>query len=96
MCGLKRKTDVKHTFDGADDQICNLCGGNRYIEGDVDGSEEVDSDDAIHLLYNVLFGEEGYPLNQPADFDGNGITDSDDAIYLLYHVLFGAENYPLV
>jgi hypothetical protein len=67
----------------------------EIILGDVDGNGKLESDDAIYLLYNVLFGEEAYPLNQPADFDGNGVVDSDDAIHLLYHVLFGAADYPL-
>lgn len=66
-----------------------------YTVGDVDGNNVIDSDDAIHLLYHILFGEEGYPISQPVDYDKNGRTDSDDAIYLLYHILFGAENYPL-
>ena len=68
---------------------------NNVLKGDVDGNNMVDSDDAIHLLYNVLFGEESYPLNQNSDFDGNGIVDSDDAIHLLYNVLFGSDSYPL-
>lgn len=68
--------------------------GLSYI-GDLSGDMVVDSDDAVYLLYSVLFGSESYPLNQVADYDSNGITDSDDAVYLLYHVLFGADNYPL-
>lgn len=67
----------------------------EYVLGDTMGDGIVDSDDAIHLLYSILFGGDEYTLNQKCDFDGNGVTDSDDAIYLLYHVLFGAENYPL-
>ena len=66
-----------------------------YTVGDLDGNNVIDSDDAVHLLYHILFGEEGYPISQPVDYDKNGLTDSDDAIYLLYHVLFGEENYPL-
>lgn len=65
------------------------------VKGDVDGNEGVDSDDAVYLLYHVLFGEEAYPLLQKADFNKDGIVDSDDAVYLLYHVLFGEESYPL-
>lgn len=68
---------------------------NNVLKGDVDGNGMVDSDDAIHLLYNVLFGADAYPLNQSADFDGNSTTDSDDAIHLLYNVLFGSDTYPL-
>lgn len=67
----------------------------KVMKGDVDGNNKVDSDDAIYLLYNTLFGSGDYPLNQTTDFDGNGKTDSDDAIHLLYHTLFGASDYPL-
>lgn len=63
--------------------------------GDINGDENVDKNDAIYLLYSVLFGESSYPLNQECDFNGDGSTDKNDAIYLLYHALFGAESYPL-
>lgn len=65
------------------------------LAGDTDGNNVVDSDDAIHLLYHVLFGADQYPVTQNADYDGNNVVDSDDAIHLLYHVLFGADAYPL-
>lgn len=83
---------------------CKVCGssyiGNHteplpYISGDVDNNGEVNTDDAIYLLYNVMFGSEDYPVNQYCDFDGNGTVNTDDAIYLLYHVMFGGEDYPL-
>jgi hypothetical protein len=60
-----------------------------------DGDGKVNTDDAIYLLYNVMFGDEDYPVNQNCDFDGNGTVNTDDAIYLLYHVMFGEEDYPL-
>lgn len=63
------------------------------ILGDVNSSGTVNSDDAIHLLRYVLFGDL-YAVNGATDFDGNGVTDSDDAIYLLRYVLFG-DLYPL-
>lgn len=64
-------------------------------KGDINGDETVDKNDAIYLLYSVLFGEAQYPLNQTCDFNGDGTTDKNDAIYLLYHALFGAASYPL-
>lgn len=67
----------------------------QTILGDFDETGLVDSDDAIHLLCNTLFGETDYPLNQDADVNGDGTVDSDDAVYLLCHTLFGAESYPL-
>ena len=66
-----------------------------YVVGDLNGNDTVDKNDAIYLLYSVLFGDETYPLNQPCDYNSDGITDKNDAIYLLYHALFGAESYPL-
>ena len=66
-----------------------------YVPGDPDGNGSVNTDDAIYLLYNVMFGDEDYPVNQNCDFDGNGTVNTDDAIYLLYHVMFGEADYPL-
>ena len=66
-----------------------------YLVGDFDDNGVVDNNDAIYLLYAVVFGEGDYPLNQSGDFDKNGIVDNNDAIYLLYHVVFGAADYPI-
>ncbi len=63
------------------------------ILGDMDGNEEVNSDDAIYLLKHTLFPDL-YPINQFADFDGSEDVNSDDAIYLLKHTLF-PEMFPL-
>ena len=67
----------------------------QYLVGDLNADGTVDSADAIYLLYNTLFGDARYPLNQPADFNKDAKVDSADAIYLLYHTLFGAARYPL-
>lgn len=66
------------------------------IRGDVDGDGKVNSADAIYLLYHVMWGSQGYPINQNGDMDGNGKVNSDDAIYLLYHVMFGEGQYPII
>ena len=63
--------------------------------GDINDDDTVDKNDAIYLLYSVLFGDSQYPLNQTCDFNADGTTDKNDAIYLLYHALFGAASYPL-
>ena len=68
---------------------------NDYTLGDVNDDDTVDKNDAIYLLYSVLFGEETYPINQSCDFNADGSVDKNDAIYLLYHALFGAASYPL-
>lgn len=66
----------------------------EYQRGDLNGDGEVNKNDAIYLLYSVLFGSEAYPQNQSCDFDADGQTNKNDAIYLLYHVLFDGA-YPI-
>ena len=67
------------------------------LPGDLDGNNQVDSDDAIALLLFAMFGAEDYPMPDGAnlDYDGSGEVDSDDAIHLLLFAMFGEEDYPL-
>lgn len=65
------------------------------LPGDVDGSGEVDIDDAIYVLFHVLVGADMYPISGSCDFDGSGSLDVEDAIYLLFYILVGADFYPL-
>ncbi len=90
VCGIKTEKE-EHTFN--DKGICLICDYKKYIVGDIDGKEEITSDDAIYLLHHIFEPEE-YPVNQPVDFNGDGSLTSDDAIYLLHH-LFEPEDYPL-
>ncbi|MBQ3550940.1 MAG: leucine-rich repeat protein [Clostridia bacterium] len=64
------------------------------VKYDFDSSGNLNGSDAVHLLYNSLYGDSEYPVEQPSDFNSDGAVTEDDAIYLLYHVLFG-EMYPL-
>ena len=65
------------------------------ISADINGDGATDKNDAIYLLYSVLFGDDLYPVSGFSDFNCDGPVDKNDAIYLLYHSLFGDENYPL-
>ena len=68
----------------------------KSLPGDMDGDGDKDTDDAVYLLLNVLFGDGGYPIENPdVDMDNDGDKDTDDAVYLLLNVLFGAINYPI-
>ena len=91
ICGDKKDFSEHSVEDG----VCKECGKAFYTLGDVDGEEGITANDAIYVLYNVFFGEESYPIDQPCDFDGDGGVTANDAIYLLYYVFFGDEAYPL-
>ena len=65
----------------------------NIIKGDVNGDDYVDSNDAIHLLYNTMLPDL-YEVNQNCDFNGDGYVDSNDAIYLLYYTML-PDIYPL-
>ena len=94
LCGLALDAEA-HEYDDDYDHLCNICGYDRILLGDLDHDGDADSDDAIYLLYAIMFGLEDYPLNQSGDFDGDSDLDTDDAIYLLYYTFFGAGDYPL-
>lgn len=52
-----------HSFSSETDLSCNVCGyGNA--EPDFTGDGSLDKNDAIYLLYHVLFGAESYPLTK--------------------------------
>ena len=92
-CGKKRS--APHVYNNIKDLECNKCGHIRtsYLRGDVDGSEYLDTDDAIYLLFHVNF-QNKYPVNQPIDFDNNGKINIEDAIQLLFYCNF-PESFPL-
>lgn len=71
---------------------CSLEGFASTV-GDLNGSGRVDAEDAVYLLYHVLFPE-SFSVDQQVDFNSDGKRDLDDAIYLLYHANF-PESYPL-
>ena len=84
---------------------CTACSATKtedipkltFVVGDLDGSEEITSADAVYLLMNTFFPED-YPITdaqkQESDFDGDGEVNSGDAVYLLMYTFF-PEDYPL-
>ncbi len=85
---------------------CTVCTATKtedipkltFVVGDIDGSEEITSADAVYLLMNTFFPED-YPISeeqkQESDFDGDGEVNSGDAVYLLMYTFF-PEDYPIV
>ena len=97
MCAMSLKR-----MDDADNEIpvpVSIISGSvtirNAIRGDMDANDKLNSNDAVYLLYYVMFGKDDYPIRQNGDMDGNGKVNSNDAVYLLYHVMFGEEDYPL-
>lgn len=64
---------------------------------DLNNDGVTDTNDAVALLLNVMFGAEDYPLpaGVDADYDASGEVDTNDAVYLLLNIMFGEEDYPL-
>ncbi len=62
-----------------------------YYSGDVNENGTLETQDAVYLMYYVLFGDENYPVYGNCNFDNVGMVDGDDAVYLLYHILYGDE-----
>lgn len=67
------------------------------VTTDLNQSGETDTNDAVYLLLNVMFGETDYPLpaGVDVDFNGDDEVDTNDAVYLLLHIMFGEVDYPL-
>jgi hypothetical protein len=65
----------------------------KEIRGDVNGDEQVNSNDAIYLLRHTILPAQ-YPINQSGDMNGDGDVNSNDAIYLLRYTLL-PNQYPL-
>ena len=69
-----------------------------YARGDVNGDGQVDSKDAIRVLYHHFFEDNpDYAVSQDCDFDKDGKLTAQDAVYVLYGASGGelAQSHPL-
>lgn len=94
LCGAHSAFEL-HFYEDDYDMQCEGCLYERYTAGDANQNGILDPDDALYVVYHVLFGADLYPSEQPFDYDGNGAVNSDDAVHLLYSFMFGEEEYPL-
>lgn len=69
-----------------------------YEHGDVNGDGNVDSRDAVYVLYHSFFEENPeYAVTQDCDFNNDGQLTSADAVYVLYSSFGGMleQSHPL-
>lgn len=91
-------TEVRQSFDDSEIvlDVGVFPGGisvTDVITGDLNEDGQVDSSDAIYLLWYTFLPEQ-YPINQKVDFNNDSQTDSEDAIYLLWYT-FLPDLYPI-
>ncbi len=68
----------------------------QALLGEINNDGNVNSSDAVSLLYNIMFPElSELPVNVLCDYNNDDVVDSSDAIYLLYNVMFGGDQYPI-
>ena len=67
----------------------------NVIRGDFTADDNVNDEDVFYLLFNTMYGDEEYPLNQDGDFTKDGIVNDEDVFYLLFNTMYGDEEYPL-
>jgi hypothetical protein len=56
-------------------------------KGVLNGDGEISDEDAVCLLWTILFQEESQ-INSQLDFDHNGLINEADSMYLLWYTLF--------
>lgn len=92
---IRRMNDVDDEIVVASEIIPGNVTINNAIRGDMDNNGKLNSNDAVYLLYHVMFGKDDYPIRQSGDMDGNDKVNSNDAVYLLYNIMFGEDEYPI-
>lgn len=87
--------DVALTFEAFEDHsiMATFVGIDAEGEFDLNGDDVINDQDAIYLLWQILFPEQ-LPADNGSDIDGNGTVNADDVTYLLWHTLF-PDLYPL-
>ena len=56
--------------------------------GDANNDGKINADDAIYMLYFIIFGSKDYPMDKNGDYNNDGKVNKDDAVYLLYHTIY--------
>lgn len=89
-CDRCEGTDTIPNVDSAKghnyaDKVCANCGAWEATPGDIDGNEEITTQDAIDLLLYIAMPDM-FPIEAEADFNGDGEVSTDDAIQLLLHI----------
>ena len=91
-----------YQFAGWDKAIANCAGDavytavfalKDYVPGDIDGNEEVNSDDVVQLLLHISLPDL-FPIKVEADYTHDGAVTSDDVVQLLLHISL-PELFPL-
>ena len=92
--GLKEYS-ASITFEGKvySDKIQEKIPMIKQEVGDIDGNEQINTDDVVYLLMNSYFPED-YPVEQKCDFNNDTEVNTDDVVYLLMHLYF-PEDYPI-
>lgn len=94
-CGDIRREIFPATGHDYQEGLCANCGiPEGGIPGDIDGNEEVNTDDVVQLLLYVSMPDI-FEITAEGDFTGDGYITTDDVIQLLLHVSM-PDIFPLV
>ena len=78
-----------------DNATFTVTDGGLPQDGNIDGSGDVDFDDALYLARYTIFGPSLYPLHADGNVDSINGVEFDDALYLARYTIFGPSLYPL-
>jgi gingipain R len=69
-----------------------ITGGSAFTCGDVDGSGDVDIDDAVYLIQYIFSGGPPPGPLESGDADCSGDVDIDDVVYLIQYIFSGGND----